>query len=354
MGCGASSPEMAAQAAVSKDIDKTLKEEQKEATRVKLLLLGSGSSGKSTFAKQMKLLFMEGFSDKEAAVFADVICLNILKNMKALVLGADRMGYVLSAENMPAADDLRNSTIQLSDVELTKDRSNAIQGLWKDEAIRKTLERVSEIQFDDSAVYFFNNLERIASDKYRPTNEDILNLRARTIGIVETNFVFKKMNFLLVDVGGQKNERKKWIHSFQDVTAILFVLGTSDYDLLLEEDMTTNRMTDALKLFNDVVNNKWFARTNIVLFLNKKDLFAKKIEKVPLTVAFPDYKGKQDYADGMAFLLKEIKAIDKSPPNAREIYAHETCATDTLAVKVVFEAVTATLLSQALEIGGFD
>ncbi len=323
-------------------------------TRVKLLLLGSGSSGKSTFAKQMKLLFMEGFSDKEAAVFADVICLNILKNMKALVLGADRMGYVISPENTPAADDLRNSTIQLSDVELTKDRSNAIQGLWKDEAIRKTPDRVSEIQFDDSAVYFFNNLERIASDKYRPTNEDILNLRARTIGIVETNFVYKKMNFLLVDVGGQKNERKKWIHSFQDVTAILFVLGTSDYDLLLEEDMTTNRMIDALKLFNDVVNNKWFARTNVVLFLNKKDLFAKKIERVPLTVAFPDYKGKQDYADGMAFLLKEVKAIDRSPPNTREIFAHETCATDTMAVKAVFEAVTATLLSQALEIGGFD
>ena len=41
-----------------------------EATRVKLLLLGSGSSGKSTFAKQMKLLYMDGFSDKEArAIF---------------------------------------------------------------------------------------------------------------------------------------------------------------------------------------------------------------------------------------------------------------------------------------------
>lgn len=38
-------------------------------------------------------------------------------------------------------------------------------------------------------------------------------------------------------------------------------------------------MADSIKLFNDVVNNKWFARTNVVLFLNKKDLFAEKINK---------------------------------------------------------------------------
>ena len=48
--------------------------------------------------------------------------------------------------------------------------------------------------------------------------------------------------------------------------------------------MQTNRMTDALKLFGDVVNNKWFEAVNIVVFLNKKDLFATKVEKVPLKV----------------------------------------------------------------------
>lgn len=88
------------------------------------------------------------------------------------------------------------------------------------------------------------------------------------------------------------------------MTAILFVLGCSDYDLLLEEDMTTNRMEDALKLFNDVVNNKWFSKTNVVVFLNKKDLFAEKIGRVPLKVGFPTYEGKNEYADGMAHILK--------------------------------------------------
>ncbi len=67
MGCGASSPELAAQSAQSKAVDKELKKSQKVTSQeVKILLLGSGASGKSTVAKQMKLLYLDGFSEKEA------------------------------------------------------------------------------------------------------------------------------------------------------------------------------------------------------------------------------------------------------------------------------------------------
>ena len=101
---------------------------------------------------------MEGFSEKEARVFADVICLNVLKNIKALVVAADKFGIDVGEEHKPIADDLRNLTIQLSDVELTEDRSAGIQALWKDPGVHEVLERANEFQFDDSAVYFFDNL----------------------------------------------------------------------------------------------------------------------------------------------------------------------------------------------------
>ncbi len=61
-----------------------------------------------------------------------------------------------------------------------------------------------------------------------------LSLNENLFCFCQTKFVYKDRHFLMVDVGGQRNERKKWIHSFQDVTAILFVVATSDYDLLLE------------------------------------------------------------------------------------------------------------------------
>lgn len=44
-------------------------------------------------------------------------------------------------------------------------------------------------------------------------------------------------------------------------------------------------------LFDSICNNKFFIDTSIILFLNKKDLFAEKIKKSPLTICFPEYTG---------------------------------------------------------------
>ena len=97
----------------------------------------------------------------------------------------------------------------------------------------------------------------------------------------------------MFDVGGQRSERKKWIHCFEGVTSIIFCVALSGYDLVLAEDEEMNRMMESMKLFDSICNNKWFVDTSIILFLNKKDLFAEKIRQSPLTVCFPEYKGKK-------------------------------------------------------------
>ncbi len=89
--------------------------------------------------------------------------------------------------------------------------------------------------------------------------------------------MLKDLNFRVFDVGGQRSERKKWIHCFEDVTAIIFIVALSEYDQVLVEDETTNRMHESLRLFDSICNNKWFVNTSIILFLNKKDLFEEKI-----------------------------------------------------------------------------
>ena len=43
----------------------------------------------------------------------------------------------------------------------------------------------------------------------------------------------------MYDVGGQRSERRKWIHLFDNVTAILFTVALSDYDMTLVEDNDT-------------------------------------------------------------------------------------------------------------------
>ena len=97
------------------------------------------------------------------------------------------------------------------------------------------------------------------------------------------------MNFRLFDVGGQRSERKKWIHCFDEVKAIIFVTSLSDFDLMLCEDRTINRMSESMRLFASICNNRWFQETCMILFLNKIDVFEAKItdpEGTPLTVCF--------------------------------------------------------------------
>lgn len=118
----------------------------------------------------------------------------------------------------------------------------------------------------------------------------------------------------MFDVGGQRSERKKWIHCFEGVTAIIFCVALSGkipfnkessiassltnyyspsgYDLVLAEDEEMNRMIESMKLFDSICNSKWFVETSIILFLNKKDLFEEKIQRSPLTICFPEYTGR--------------------------------------------------------------
>ena len=160
--------------------------------------------------------------------------------------------------------------------------------------------RSREYQLNDSAAYYLNQLDRIASPHYVPTQQDVLRTRVKTTGIIETQFTFKGLHFKMFDVGGQRSERKKWIHCFEGVTAIIFCVALSGYDLVLAEDEEMNRMMESMKLFDSICNNKWFVETSIILFLNKKDLFEEKIRHSPLTICFPEYKGKKyPQDDGM-------------------------------------------------------
>lgn len=60
----------------------------------------------------------------------------------------------------------------------------------------------------------------------------------------------------MFDVGGQRDERRKWIQCFNDVTAIIFVVASSSYNMVIREDNQTNRLQEALNLFKSIWNNR--------------------------------------------------------------------------------------------------
>ena len=188
-------------------------------------------------------------------------------------------------------------------------------------------------------ISFLNSLDRISHQNYIPSQQDVLRTRVKTTGIVETHFSYKGLKFKLLDVGGQRSERKKWIHCFEGVTAIIFCVSLSGYDLVLLEDEEVNRMIESIQLFDSICNNPWFKDTSIILFLNKKDLFEEKIRRSPLTICFPDYRGGNSYEEAAAFIKMKFEKVNKRP-GEKEIYTHFTCASDTSNIQFVFDAVT--------------
>jgi len=203
----------------------------------------------------------------------------------------------------------------------------------------------------DGAAYCFKHVARFCVPDYCPTQEDILRVRARTTGIIETKFSIKDTNFKMVDVGGQRSERKKWIHCFEDVTAIIYCVSLHEYDMNLFEDEGINRMKESMELFEEIANSKWFVRTSIILFLNKVDLFNEKIARVDLKVLFPEYKDGCDAEKAMEYIKQQYFQLNKNPN--KKIFVHVTNAVDTEKVKVVFDAAKEIIISQNLERLGF-
>lgn len=83
---------------------------------------------------------------------------------------------------------------------------------------------------------YFREIDRMADPNYLPIDQDILRSRVKTTGITETMFRVGELTYRLFDVGGQRSERKKWIHCFENVTALVFLVSLSEYDQMLYED----------------------------------------------------------------------------------------------------------------------
>merc|ERR1711991_248703 len=134
---------------------------------------------------------------------------------------------------------------------------------------------------------------------------------------------------------------------FDSVTVVIFCASLSEYDQVLREDSTTNRMKESLLLFDEIVNSPWFRKTPVVLFLNKIDLFTEKITRVPLTVCFGNYSGKNEVDEAKEYIRQRF--VELPQDKSKSIYVHYTCAVDTRNVEVVFRVVKETLLREVLQ-----
>merc|ERR1711974_370691 len=186
--------------------------------------------------------------------------------------------------------------------QLTPDLAQYLKALLADPSIKKAFEHREELMLPDCAAYLFERLDSISDANYTPSIDDCIRCRQSTTGVIESQFSFKGTQFVVVDAGGQRSERRKWIHCFDNVKVVLFCAALNEYDMTLREDKRVNRMAESLKLFQEICNEPSLLRIPVILFLNKKDLFEEKIETIDLTCLFPEYQGGCNYQAALEFI----------------------------------------------------
>uniref|UniRef100_A0A6A7G7Q2 Guanine nucleotide-binding protein subunit alpha n=1 Tax=Hirondellea gigas TaxID=1518452 RepID=A0A6A7G7Q2_9CRUS len=343
MGCCASNSGEEEKLTSSQQSPAVSKAIPKETPVYKLLFLGAGESGKSTFFKRMQIRYGRGYTEAERLNYLPVIYENTIAPMKTLIWQSEQLGSeydcLLRPENQEFAAFIKD--LPEDDVVLDQEIAEAVSILWEDPAIKNTFSLRSGFQVQDSADYFFENCMTTADENYVPSETDILRCRDRTTGILEQNFDVAGNLYQVFDVGGQRAERKKWINCFKNVKAVMFVVALSEYDQVCFEDDVTNRLEEAITVFDNVCNSKWFERTPIILLLNKKDLFRQKIEdkRISLSKTFPEYTDEDgDYEAASAFIKNQF--VSRNSTN-KKIYPYLVCATgDEDEVKNVFDSMT--------------
>ena len=216
MGCGASSIEKEATDRSKRIDDELQRQDEEEQKVVKLLLLGAGASGKSTIAKQMRIIHDTGYTQQECKDYAPVVYSNTIQSLNDIVSAMGKLQiHFADSSRENDAKILYEMSKTSSEVQLTPDLGKLMERLWMDPGVQLSFSRSREYQLNDSAAYYLNDLSRLSRPDYVPTTQDILQTRMRTTGIVQTQFKYKKILFKMFDVGGQRSERKKWIHCFE-------------------------------------------------------------------------------------------------------------------------------------------
>lgn len=333
-----------------REAEKYLKEAKaKMASQVKVLLLGSGDSGKSTVLKQMRLIHRVPFSPGEVETYRQLVFNNLTTGLNYVFEAMEDMELHLAEENLPHMELIQNARDIREQESFPMLYYEPLRDLWADSGVQQAYGRGNEAALPENLSYFFSSLDRLFDPSYHPTEQDIVQCRARTIGITETTFHLKDHEMLMVDVGGQKSERRKWIHCFQDVTSILFLVSLSGYDQCLVEDRDANQMQDAMTIWDSICHSQWFKQTSIILFLNKDDLFQKKIVNSEIKNFFPDYEGEAgDAKAGRDYFRRRFTRLAHKAGRSkeREIYIHVTTATDTEMLRVVMAAVEDAVISK--------
>jgi len=326
---------------------------QTEGNTLKVLCLGVGGCGKTTFVKQMKIIHSIPWNDVEIENYVRIIRGNYVHGLQDCLEIAARLGLKPSSDNTAVADKIHS--LRARAVDITADIQVAVTQLFPDPAIQEVIKNHSEQLTIKHLPYFLEHMDRVIKSDYIPNDEDILRCRQRTAGASSATIYIDKNYFEFFDIGGQKPERAKWEQVLADnrFAAILYFVAADEFDVGDEEkEFDRTKLEISRFIFSEIVNSNIIQEdVPVILFLNRRDLFEDRMKErsgwESFKRQFNDYDGGEDPKAGLDF-MRNIFLDTVRPRDVNPIKHHYTCALDRESMIVVWRTVREYLLKLAL------
>eukprot|EP00475_Leptophrys_vorax_P006813 TRINITY_DN14258_c0_g1_i1.p1 TRINITY_DN14258_c0_g1~~TRINITY_DN14258_c0_g1_i1.p1 ORF type:complete len:351 (-),score=93.44 TRINITY_DN14258_c0_g1_i1:7-1059(-) len=276
-------------------------------SHLKVLLLGASQAGKSTIFKQFINHFAGGFTKRQQEEYIGVINENVVYGAKGLLQWAEHLELTIHPETEESAHFVKEMNVHKVHKTLRDAEAVHLKRLWEDDAIQEANFKLDKSQLMESAGYYLNKIDQIAREDYLPSVPDILRARVRTTGLLELRCELPGSRIMVCDVGGERNERKKWIHCFDDVDVVIYPCAISEYNRTLFEDEKTNRIAEHVDVFQELVNSKLLEKALFILLFTKRDIYEKNFDKNVLKANFPAFDGSS-IEDGYKFFEELFKS----------------------------------------------
>jgi GTPase SAR1 family protein len=277
----------------SLNIDTEMLKEFKEACDgIKVLVLGTANTGKSTIIKQLRILYGEPYTRAELERYKRLVHSNALSFMTQLYeLAIEEGDGILSEKD-------ENGVYCLSPAaEIDAETAMLLNRLWIDPGIQQAYLDRAKRQIPESAKYFITKAGEFAHEDYLPTVEDILQIRIPTKKLITKNIIIDGTTFTFFDASAQENKRKKWLYKFKDVQVVLFVAGLGDFDVISSQDPTRNKLDLSIDIFKEAIETVEFKDKTFILLLNKMDVLQEKVRQSIDPAHVHDPSGKKPWHD---------------------------------------------------------
>ncbi|KAI8951236.1 G-protein alpha subunit-domain-containing protein [Xylaria longipes] len=261
-------------------------EEASQPEMIKVLLLGASGGGKTTLLNTLRLFTEAERVRQDQSYIRTLVWQNALDSVRVVLRAMEELNMdselTASARRLllePCSECDRDPALN---PQHTAEVASEVSFLRFVTGLQEASRWRGTYQFHDNGEYYFENINRLAEQaahRLAATDGDLLRTQVTTTGIHQVIIPYRGSQFCVYDLGGERSERKKWIHAFENVSVVIYPVDTTGYRRSMREDADGDRMREQFMIFESCANSYWFAQSSFIIVFTKMDLLTQYMKE---------------------------------------------------------------------------